>query len=51
MDILLDLLCEFVPAIAADRARIEAEAFDDEVVKAFVAVLGLVYPFGDMLHR
>jgi hypothetical protein len=50
MEILLDLLCEFAPAIAADRARIEAEAYDDEVVKAFVGVLNLVYPFGDLLR-
>ena len=50
MDILLNLVCEFAPALAADRARIEAEAFDDEVVKAFTGVLSLVYPFGELLR-
>jgi hypothetical protein len=45
-DKLFDLLCSFVPEIAADRERIEAEAFDEEAITAFVEVLRLAFPFG-----
>lgn len=44
-DALFDLLCSFVPDIATDRERIEVEAFDDEVITAFVEVLRLAFPF------
>jgi hypothetical protein len=45
-DVLFDLLCAFAPEIAADRERIENEAYDDEVIAAFAEVLRLAFPFG-----
>ena len=44
-DILLEMLYEYSPLLKADAERIEAEAFDDEVMVAFVEVLRLAYPF------
>jgi len=49
VDILLDLLFAYSPELAADRERIEREAFDDEALTAFTEVLRLVYPFGQLL--
>lgn len=34
----LDLLCDYAPSIAADRARIEAEGYDEEIIAAFAVV-------------
>lgn len=48
MDQLLDLLFAYAPALAADRERIEAEAYDDEALRAFAEVLKLAYPFGEL---
>ncbi len=49
IDILLELLLVYAPALAADRQRIEAEAYDDEALAAFAEVLKLAYPFGIVL--
>jgi len=45
-DIALNLLCAYSPKIAADVERIEADAYDDEVIEALGEVLKLAYPFG-----
>jgi len=50
MDILLEVLAAFCPEVAADRARIEEEAFDEEVAAAFVEVVKLLYPFGSLVN-
>lgn len=46
MDTVLELLRAYSPAIEADIERIEEEAFDEEILDAFVEVLKLAYPFG-----
>lgn len=48
LDTVLDMLCKYAPAVATDRERIENEAFDDEVIQAFVKILELVFPFGEV---
>lgn len=48
-DMILDLVCEYAPEIASDRATIEANAYDDEIMEAFKEVLKLVYPFGTLI--
>lgn len=42
----LGLLIEYSPELQADRARIEAEVTEDEVIAAFLAVVKLCLPFG-----
>lgn len=49
MDILIDLLFQYAGELRDDRERIETEAFDDEAMQAFVEVLKLAYPFGQIL--
>ncbi|HEX7973836.1 MAG TPA: hypothetical protein VF498_05465 [Anaerolineales bacterium] len=49
MDLVLEMLFDYSPELKADRARIEATAFDDEAMAAFVEVLKLAYPFGGLL--
>lgn len=46
MDILLDALFAYSPALQADRERIEAEAYDDEAIAALAEVVRLAYPLG-----
>lgn len=46
MDLLLDALFAYSPVLQADRARIEAEAYDDEAIVALVEVVRLAYPLG-----
>lgn len=43
---MLDLVCEYAPGIASERERIEAEAYDEEIVDAFLEVVKLAFPFG-----
>lgn len=45
MDLLLDALFDYSPALAADRERIESEAYDDEAIEALGGVIGLAFPF------
>jgi hypothetical protein len=46
VDLVVELLFEYSPELAADRERIESTATDDEALTAFVEVIKLVYPFG-----
>lgn len=46
MDLLLDALFTYAPELAADRERIEAEAYDDEAITALSSIASLAYPFG-----
>lgn len=48
VDLVVELLFEYAPELQADRERIEAEAFDDEALAAFVEVLKLAYPFSQL---
>jgi hypothetical protein len=43
-DTALALLCDYAPEIAADRAHIEAEGYDDEIITAFALVFGQARP-------
>ena len=45
-DVAFDLLRDYSPEIAADRERIEIEAYDDEITAALVEVFKVAYPFG-----
>jgi len=47
-DLIADLLFEYSPELAADRERIEAEAYDEELLSVFLEVLKLLYPFGNL---
>lgn len=49
MDLLLDALFDYAPALAADRERIENEAYDDEAIAALGGVIGLAYPLDRLL--
>jgi hypothetical protein len=49
MDLLLDSLFAYAPELAADRERIEQEAFDDEAIAALGAVASLAYPFDRLI--
>lgn len=44
MDILLEALFRYAPALMADRERIEAEAYDDEAVAALGVCVQLAFP-------
>lgn len=48
-DRLTAMLFEYAPVLAADRTRIEAEVYESELIAAFVEVLKLAYPFGELL--
>lgn len=48
VDMVLDLLFAYSPALAADRERIANEAYDDEAIRALVEILRLAYPFGEL---
>lgn len=47
-DTIIELLFAYAPALAADRERIEAECYDSELLSAFVEVVKLAYPFGQL---
>ena len=49
-DRLTAMLFDYSPALAADRERIEAEVYESELLGAFVEVLKLAYPFGDLMQ-
>jgi len=44
-DLCLDLLFEYSPTLKTNRDEIEATAYDQQVISAFVEVLKLLYPF------
>jgi len=48
-DTMLDAICAYSPALAADRDFIEENAYQDEIAAAFVEVLKIAYPFGTLL--
>lgn len=43
-DTILDLCCLYSPVLAADRERIEEEAYAPEVMDVFVGIVGVVFP-------
>jgi hypothetical protein len=49
-DRLTAMLFDYSPVLAADRARIEAEAYESELLTAFREVLSLAFPFGDLIR-
>jgi hypothetical protein len=49
VDTLFDMLCEWSPEVAAQRAHIEANGLDSEVMAAFVEVIKVAYPFGSVV--
>jgi hypothetical protein len=49
-DRLTAMLFDYSPVLAADRTRIEADVYESELIGAFVEVLKLAYPFGDLLR-
>ena len=50
VDLMLGMVAAYCPEIKGDLKRIELEAFDDEVMGAFVEVVKLAYPFGGILE-
>jgi len=48
-DTLFEAICDYSPALAADRQFIEENAYQDDIAKAFVEVLKIAYPFGSLL--
>lgn len=50
MDLVLEMVFGYAPSLAADRERIEAEAYDEEALAAFIEVLKLAYPFGGVMR-
>ncbi len=50
-DMLAGLLFAYSPALEADRERIVAEAYDSELMNAFIEVLKLAYPFGALAQQ
>ncbi len=49
-DLVLDMLFAYSPALQADRERIEASAYDDEAMQAFLRILRLAYPFDGLVN-
>ena len=49
-DLILTWLYAYAPNIAADRERVEAEAYDAEVADAFALVVKQVYPLGRLVR-
>ncbi len=50
-DTLKGLLFDYSPTLAKDRERIEAEAYDSEILDAFTEILKLAYPFGGWVTK
>lgn len=49
-DKIADLLYAYSPDLKGDRRRIDAEAYDSEIMSAFMEVLALAYPFGSIVR-
>jgi hypothetical protein len=49
MDLVMEMVLAYSPELRADRERIEAEAYDDEVMAALGEALKLAYPFSEIL--
>ncbi len=50
-DLMIDLIFSYAPALDADREAILDNAYDSDLARAFVAVLGLAYPFGGLVTQ
>ena len=49
VDLMREKLFEYSPELAADRERIETEGYDSEIMAAFIEVLKLAFPFGQVI--
>lgn len=49
LDTALELVIAYSPTLENDQERIVEEAYDSEILQAFIAILGLAYPFGSAL--
>lgn len=49
-DTMLDAICDYSPVLAADRALIEENSYQDEIAKAFIEVLQIAFPFGQLFQ-
>jgi hypothetical protein len=49
LDFAAEMLFSYSPVLAADRKRIEAEAYDGEIITALIEVIKLAFPFGELL--
>lgn len=49
-DTMLDAICDYSPTFAADRAWIEENSYQDEIAKAFIEVLQIAFPFGQLFQ-
>jgi len=50
-DTLVELLFAYSPELAKDRKHIQENAYDSEIMDAFIEVLKLAYPFGALIER
>lgn len=50
-DLMIELLFSYSPDLAVSRETILDTAYDSELTRAFVAVLGLAYPFGGLVGQ
>lgn len=48
VDTIAELLFEYSPELQNDRANIEAKAFDEEIIAAFMEALKQLFPFGSL---
>ena len=51
VDILLEMLCEYEPAIQKDREWLLDHAYDEEVIQAAVVMIQQLFPFGNLLSK
>lgn len=49
-DLISEAVFQYSPEIAADREYIETNAYEDEMVAAFLKILSLAYPFGQAVQ-
>ena len=51
IDTIYELMFAYSAELEKDRERIEAEAYDSDIMEAFTAILSLAFPFGAMAGR
>ena len=49
-DTIIELLFLYSPELSSDRERINDECYDSELIAAFVEVVKLAYPFGQLAN-
>jgi hypothetical protein len=49
MDTIQEMLFAYAPNLMVHREAIEENAYDDEMMRAFLEVLKLAYPFGQIV--